>query len=94
MHQKNAQNLTLKPQMMNAKASRLTSIALSACVILTVHWGQSIFEVKFLQYVCLFVTEATQYCVHCRLQQIRGSLANPLSRINATTSYENEASLH
>ena len=34
----------LKPQMMNAKASRLTSIALSACVILTVHWGQSIFE--------------------------------------------------
>ena len=63
MHQKNAQNLTLKPQMMNAKASRLTSIALSACVILTAHWGQSIFEVKFLQFVCLFVTEATQYCV-------------------------------
>ena len=45
MHQRNAQNLTLKPQMMNAKASRLTSIALSACVILTAHWGKSIFEV-------------------------------------------------
>ena len=54
--------------MMNAKASRLTSIALSACVILTAHWGKSIFEVKFLQFVCLFVTEATQYFVLGRVQ--------------------------
>ena len=44
--------------------------------------------------VCLFVTEATQYCVHGGLQQIKGSYANPLSRINVTTSYEYEASLH
>jgi hypothetical protein len=28
--------------------------------------------------VCLFVTEATQFCVHGGLQQIKGSLANPL----------------
>ena len=28
--------------------------------------------------VCLFVTEATQYCVHGGLQQIKGSYANPL----------------
>jgi hypothetical protein len=42
----------------------------------------------------LFVTEATQYCVHGGLQQIKGSLANPLSKINVTTPYENEASLH
>ena len=37
----------------------------------------------------MFVTEATQYCVHGGLQHIKGSLANPLSKIN-----ENEASLH
>ena len=42
----------------------------------------------------LFVTEATQDCVHGGLQQKEGSLANPLSKINMTTSYENEASLH
>ena len=42
----------------------------------------------------LYVTEATQFCVHGGLQQIKGSLANPLSKINVTTSYENEASLH
>ena len=40
------------------------------------------------------VTEATQYCVHGGLQQLKGSLANPLSKINVTTSNENEASLH
>ena len=37
----------------------------------------------------LFVTEATQFCVHGGLQQIKESLANPLSKINVTTSYEN-----
>ena len=41
--------------------------------------------------VCLSGTEATQYCVHDGLQQVKGSLANPLSKINVTTSYENEA---
>ena len=39
----------------------------------------------------MYVTEATQFCVHGWLQQIKGSLANPLSKINVTTSYENEA---
>ena len=39
----------------------------------------------------MFVTEATQFCVQGGLQQIKGSLANPLSKINVTTSYENEA---
>ena len=38
-----------------------------------------------------FVTEATQFCVHGGLQQIEGSLANPLSKINVTASYKNEA---
>ena len=38
-------------------------------------------------------SEATQYCVHGGLQQIKGSLDNSLSNINVTTSYENEASL-
>ena len=42
----------------------------------------------------MFLTEATQYFVHGGLQQIKGSLANPLSKINVTTSYENEAGLH
>ena len=45
-----------------------------------------------IMFVYLFVvTEATQFCVHGGLQQIKGSLANPLSKINVTTSYENEA---
>ena len=39
----------------------------------------------------MYVTEATQFCVHGWLQQIKGSLANPLSKINVTTLYENEA---
>ena len=43
-------------------------------------------------FVCLlFVTEATQFCVHGELQQKKGSLTNPLSKINVTTSYGNEA---
>ena len=40
---------------------------------------------------CMYVTQATQFCVQGGLQQIKGSLANPLSKINVTTSYENEA---
>ena len=43
--------------------------------------------------VFLFVTKATQLCVHGGLQT-REAMPIPYRRINVTTSYENEASLH
>ena len=36
-------------------------------------------------FVCLFVTEAIQYCVHNGLKKIKGRVAIPLSKINGTT---------
>ena len=55
--------------------------------------GASIFKISgdLGSKLSIHVTEATQFCVHGGLQQIKGSLANPLSKINVTTSYENEA---
>ena len=41
----------------------------------------------------LFVTKATQYCVHGGLQQIKGRWAQTLQMRNVTNTYENEASL-
>ena len=44
--------------------------------------------------VCLFITEAKQYCVLGGLQQIKEAIPIPISKIDVTTSYEYEASLN
>ena len=46
-------------------------------------------------FVCLFlfVTQATQYCVHGGLQ-MKEAMPIPIEDSNVTTSYDNEACLH